>query len=253
MIARIGLLFLTMLLVSCMTRNEKSDTFSIEGSFSNCAGEKALLNEMDIRTLVPLDSTIIDASGHVNFKERIGQPGFFLLKLGDKKKIILLLDKNEKLEIAGDCQNPIETFVFKGSPGSALLSEFFKISFRNQKSVDSLKTLLHDQEGTPDFMNLSIEADNAFRRIADNQRRTELEFLATNSTSLACLIVLNYSFGPKPILDIDRDFFVYSRVDSNLQRVYPGNKHVIYHHQRIRERIRQETVKGFRGKQEKAE
>ena len=105
--------------------------------------------------------------------------------------------------------------------------------------------MLHEHEGSPDFLKVSSDADAGFQRISENQRKLELEFLHNNPNSLACLIVLNYSFGPQPILDIDHDFACYQRVDSSLQLICPQNKHLIYHHKRVEEKKRQESVKNL--------
>ena len=240
------LAFLTLFTVSCTNSQKGSESFTINGKFAGCNGGNLLLEEMDINAIVPLDSSAIDPSGNVLFTRNASQAGFYFLKFPDKKKIILLLDKGENLEISGDCRNLSTNLVIKGSTGSLLLADFFRTTNMNRRSVDSLKALIHEHEGDADFLQVSMNADAAFRQIAEIQRKEELTFLKKNPNSLACLIVLNYSFGPRPILDIDHDFNVYKAVDSCLQRVYPQNKHVIYHHKRVMEKERQETVRNLK-------
>ncbi len=242
-ISGIALIFFALLTFSCSNFNKNSDSFTIHGQFSNCTGEKILLEEMDINAIIPLDSANIDHEGNIRFTHKTNQAGFYLLRFPDRKKILLLLDKNENLEIAGDCQKPAEDLILKGSQETLLLTNFFKTTNRKRKTVDSLKAVIHAHEDNPDFLKISADADAGFQRISENQRKLELEFIINNPNSLACLIVLNFSFGPRPILDIDHDFFYYQKVDSCLQIIYPNNKHVIYHHQRVMERKRQESVK----------
>jgi hypothetical protein len=59
-----------------------------------------------------------------------------------------------------------------------------------------------------------------------------MDFIDTNPQSLASLIVLNYSFGPKPVLTMEENL-VYYRKLSNLCRIYPENKHVLFHITRV--------------------
>jgi hypothetical protein len=238
----------TLFLLSCSSSKKESDSFTIHGHFSNCTGEKILLEEMDINSVIPLDSTTVDPSGNIQFSHKTDQAGFYLIKLPGNKRIILLLDKSETLEIIGDCQKPVNDLVLKGSPGTMILSDFYKATNRNNKIVDSLKTVLQAQEGSPDFLKISNDADQLFRQIAENQRNLELGFLSRYPNSLACLIILNFTFGPRPILDIDHDFTYYQKADSILSHIYPANKHVLYHHQRIMEKKREEIVKRLNDK-----
>ena len=242
----IALIFFALLTFSCSNFKKDSDSFTIHGQFSNCTGEKILLEEMDINAIIPLDSTDIDHEGNIRFTRKTSQAGFYFLKFPDRKKIILLLDKNENLEITGDCRKPLEDILLKGSPGTLLLTDFFKTTNSVRKTIDSLKALIHEHEDSPDFLKISADADAEFQKISENQRKQELEFLSKNPNSLACLIVLNFSFGPSPILDIDNDFVYYQKADSCLQLIYPTNKHAMYHHQRVMERKRQEIVKGLK-------
>jgi|GEM_PF-449838 len=239
----VPMIFLAFLAISCSNSKQDSGSFTVLGKFANCTGEKIRIEEMGINAIIPLDSANIDQAGEIRLSCKADQAGFYLLRFPDKKKIILLLDKGENLEISGDCQNLSANLVMKGSPGSMLLADFFRETNRNRKTIDSLKMLLKGHEGSPDFLKISGDADAGFQKITEDQRKLELEFIHKNPNSLACLIVLNFSFGPQPILDIDHDFDVYQRVDSALQRICPQNKHLVYHHKRVEEKKRQESVK----------
>lgn len=212
--------------------------------FTNCVNGQFRLDEMDVNAIHPMDSVTVDPGGNILFKFKPTQAGFYILRFPDKKKIILLLDTNETLEIKGDCDKPAEDLLLQGSPGTLLLADFFRETSSNRKAVDSLKLLIHEHEGRPDFLTINTEADDRFRKIISNQRAIELRFLQKNPNSLACLIVLNYTFDRRqPILDIDQDLRLYQQVDSSLTIHYPNNKHLKYHHQRILEQQRQQSAK----------
>jgi hypothetical protein len=217
--------------VSC-SREKKGDEFTIQGIFSNSHGEKVIFGEMDVREFIPLDSTEIDADGTVSFSCRTDQPGFYFLQFAKKDRMILLMEKKEHLTIRGNLADKPENFILTGSKGSELLHDFFRISARNKSRVDSVKGMLQRQEGSEDFLRFSLIADSLFARISEDQKKAETDFIDRNPQSLASLLVLNFSFGLKPVLTPESDFSYYQKL-TNLSRQYPANKHVIFHLKRM--------------------
>jgi hypothetical protein len=108
--------------------------------------------------------------------------------------------------------------------------------------VDSLDMLLAERQDSSDYYNLTQKLDTSFREIWENQRALETTFINNHSGSLASLVVLNYAFGMSPVLNMDEDFRYYQALDSTLSISFPGNKHVLFHHQRVMESQRK-TVK----------
>ena len=227
---------------SCTSPGDNQASFTIKGTLSNCAGEKILLQEMDINKIIPLDSAIVDPSGKFEFRRDIDQDGFYFLRFPNSKKILLQLGKNENLVLHGNCQGNVSDFEIDGSPGSMLLTTFFKATNLNKRKIDSLQILVKENENSPDMPAFMNEIDVQFQQIADDQKSLELEFLKKNPASLANLIILNYSFGGRPILEIEQDFPVYQWVDSCLHVSNPGNKHAAYHRKRVAEFKRQQSL-----------
>jgi hypothetical protein len=77
-----------------------------------------------------------------------------------------------------------------------------------------------------------MTADSLFFRISGDQKKLEKDFIDRNPQSLASLIVLNYSFGQKPVLTMEEDLSYYRKL-TGLYRIYPKNKHVLFHLARI--------------------
>ncbi len=216
---------------SCV-REKKAGTFTIHGSFSNSKAEKLLLCEMDVREVITLDSASIGKDGKVSFSYQLDQPGFFMLKFPGGRQLILVMKKGEDLTITGNLRDTAGGLNLSGSPESQLLDTFFQTTMKNKVRIDSLKRVLRNHEGLDDFLRFSMTADSIFSRISEDQKKSEMGFIDRNPQSLASLIVLNYSFGPKPVLTMEEDLPYYQKLTS-LYRIYPKNKHVLFHMARV--------------------
>jgi hypothetical protein len=217
--------------ISCH-RGKRNDTFSIHGKFVYSKGEKVLFCEMDVNEVVVLDSSSINREGIVNFSHPADQPGFYLLIFPDGRRITLLMKAGEDVILREDLEDGPENLTVTGSEGSLLLEDFFRSTHKNKERIDSVKRNLLRDEGSEDFLRTGMRADSIFCRINDDQRKLEKDFIETNKFSLASLIVLNYSFGPRPVLTLESDLDDYLKL-TGLCRFYPKNKHVLYHMKRV--------------------
>jgi hypothetical protein len=187
---------------------------------------------MEVKELIALDSIITGRDGKFNFTHKLDQAGFYLLRFPDERRIILVIKKGDDLLIKGDLKDPAGDVQLSGSADSQLLERFFHETNKNKARIDSVKRELRSREGSDDFLRYSLTADSIFFRISEDQKKLEMDFIDTNPQSLASLIVLNYSFGPKPVLTMEENL-VYYRKLSNLCRIYPENKHVLFHITRV--------------------
>jgi len=217
--------------VSC-NRGNKTDEFTIRGEFLNSKGEKVIFGEMDVSEFIPLDSAKTGSDGTIFFSHGADQPGFYFLEFPAGKRMILLLERKEHLTVKGNIQEDPENFILSGSKGSEILQSFFKATARNWARVDSVRAVLLQNEGGGDFLRISIIADSAFSRISEDQKKLEKDFIDRYPHSLASLVVLNYSFGQKPVLTLESDLNYYEKL-TNLYKFYPTNKHVIFHMKRM--------------------
>ena len=99
--------------------------------------------------------------------------------------------------------------------------------------ADSLTDLLHKHQYDDDYYQLTLAFDDIFGKIWEDQKTYERNFIDQHPGSLATLLVLNYAFGPRPVLSEEDDWAYYKKVDSTLMKKFPTNKHVLYHHKRI--------------------
>jgi hypothetical protein len=219
------------IVVSCH-QESNSNRFVIQATFSSSKGENISLCELDVEKVIALDSSKIGNDGQISFSHHLDQPGFYLLKFPDGRRLILVIKNGETILIKGNLKKPTSDLSISGSEESQFLQAFFSETAKNTGRIDSIKKLLLQHEGLDDFLKVSMTADSLFFRISGDQKKLEKAFIDKNPRSLSSLIVLNYSFGPKPVLSLEEDLPYYQKL-MGLFTIYPKNKHVLYHMARL--------------------
>ena len=144
----------------------------------------------------------------------------------------MVIEKGEDIRVHGNLMDPDGNLIFSGSVESQLLQDFFMETMKNKIRIDSVKKILSRKEDSDEFLRYSAQADSAFYKISGNQKQLEKDFIDKNPLSLASLIVLNYAFGPKPVLTMEEDFPYYQKLTYLIGK-YPKNKHVLFHRTRV--------------------
>lgn len=238
------ILFISIIVIlfSCSTQNN-SEGIIINGQFQNGAGRKIYFSELIVNGINNLDSAILDKTGLFRFRVNPSEAGFYIIKSSLGEYILLLMERDEEVNIFADLKKQPFNYQVDGSPGSALLKEFYDRTLLNLVTADSLRSVLMENRESPNFYQLSLSFDSLFQKLIDRQKIIEKTFIQQNPNSLASLIVLNYKFGMTPVLKAEEDFHVFLELDSTLSIRYPSNKHVSFHHQRVVEHQRQEMEK----------
>jgi hypothetical protein len=230
-------------LLACSNNGIKESSVTISGQLKYTSGMKIYFQELDLQDVKTLDSAIIDLQGKFRFICNSSDEGFYILKLQDGRFVTLLLKRGENVFIKGDLKRFPGIYEVSGSTGSGLLKEFYDHTTRNKRKGDSLMDILHTHQYASDYYKITIAFDTLFQDIWHDQRKFEMNFIDKNIGSLSSLLVLNYAFGPRPVLSEDIDFNYYLKVDNSMMKLFPRNKHVIYHHKRIAEYQRQLQVR----------
>ena len=230
------LYFLLIFLISasCSKRTGRNEAV-ISGNIPGLAGNKIYLQELEVKSLAMIDSVELNEEGKFRFEVPMEGPGFYILGAGIENRITLLLDKNEEVDIQCKDSALNAACSVSGSPGSSLLKDFENFMHKQKNSIDSLAAVFYANEGSPDFIKKKIELDSAYNKIVENQQAYVKSFIDDHPASLASLLVLNRKLGRNKVLDEENDFIYFHRIDSALNKLYPGNKHVMDHHNRVEE------------------
>jgi hypothetical protein len=224
---------ISMLLLISSCQQHPGNAAAVKGTFTDAGGFKLILEEMDIREIHPVDSIAPDQEGQFKFSVPLKESGFWLLKAPTGKILVLLLNPGDQVYLSGSTHDFPDNVSIKGPEGAMLLNDFYRKTRLNERKVDSLEMLLAERQDSSDYYNLTKKLDASFQEVWESQRSDEMAFIDHHVTSLGALIVLNYAFGMSPVLSLEEDFGYYVKLDSALFRMFPENKHVKFHHQRV--------------------
>jgi len=242
----IWIIILLIVLTSC-AGHIKNEVI-VSGQLTDATGEKILLTELDTKSILRVDSVILDAEGKFSFLVKAAEPGFYMVQSQQGKVLVLFARPGDIINLAGSMVSFPDHITVKGSEETLKLEEFFRFTRQNEKRVDSLENLLVENQESEGYYQLTQKIDSAFRKIWESQRDYEKKFIGRHPSSLISLIVLNYAFGLNTVLSPVEDSLVYRKLDSTLMIAYPHNKHSAYHHQRMIEFEREQEIKN--GKKE---
>lgn len=225
---------LCLLMAACgNSGNKLTGEFIIRGKFKNTKGEMIRLVRLDVDSLIPRDSVIIDDNGAFSFRIKSDSPSFYLLKASSDNFVTLLIAPGEELEISGNFKQLAHEYNVSGSAGSVLLAELNTHTRLNYHKVDSLENILSKSRDSSRYAEIKKETDSAYNLIFLDQQQFVKSFIDKNITSLASLMAIYQMFGRVKVLN-ERDHLDYFiKLDNSLSALYPANGYVTELHKRV--------------------
>ena len=234
-------LLILLLMVSCRLARESNT--SVGGNIGRASGRLLKLEEVGPGNSITLDSVILDESGNFTFRFVLKETGLYLLSLTGNNRLVLELRPGDTLRITSSDGSKLQDAMITGSVSSSDMKQFFDTTFRNRKIYNSLQSSLIIHQDDPDFAELSKKLDESLKPIWENQRALETAYLERHLNSLTSLLILNQGIGTSPILTFHTDSVYFLKLDSSLGRAFPGNKHAVFHHNRILQERALESMK----------
>jgi hypothetical protein len=205
----------------------------ISGSFPALKGRLISLSEIDIDKAIPIDTTRISESGKFSFKFHRPSAGFYLLKIDNRNYITLILDKEKEVTVSSEKKELRSGYEITGSADSYIYSQFEIFLETNRNKVDSLTVKYKDFQRSARFESMKLELDEDYKNVFNSLHQYATAVLDNHCTSLASLLIINRRFGQRKILEEEKDYAYYVKVDSCLSSKYPDNKHFISFHKRV--------------------
>lgn len=221
-------------LSGCRQEEKTAQNAVVRLESASLAGEKVLIEELLVHGKRPVDSVVVASDGAAVIPIPLEEAGFFLLSRSEKDVLLLQLDPGDTVLISCEGVFP-GSCVVKGSEGSELIREFEKFMDYQRHRVDSLGQIYLDSRGAENFLQIKERLDSLYTLIVEDQRNYIDTFTQNHSGSLAGLIVLNRPLGQNQVVDDEQDYDWLYRIDTALQRRYPGNRHTVDHHNRVEE------------------
>ncbi|MEZ5083755.1 MAG: redoxin domain-containing protein [Bacteroidales bacterium] len=235
MLKRIVWFFLLLIPLTFCVQKKDDGVAVIKGQFTEYPEQLIYFQELEVKKTIPLDSVRTDDQGKFVFNLHLDDVGFYLLKTGPTNHLILLIEKNENMEVFSSNIDFFSGYEVSGSPGSELLAAYNDFMFKQKSRIDSIGKVYNESKGSKDFLSIKNKLDSVYLSIVDDQKKYIQHFINKNPGSLASLIVLNRKLGMAEVVDEVADFRWLFITDSLLSQKYPGNKHVLDHHQRVKE------------------
>ncbi len=233
MIRKLSWFWLLVLIFQACTNTHSPGASTVSGKISEADGQLIFLEELTVDDLIRIDSAVIDETGSFAFSYFPAEAGMFLLKLKDGEFVTIILNKGDHLEIEANISTFPGNYKISGNEDSEILEKYFTETAKRQKQLDSLSNIFRSSTHLKNFYQIKLNVDSAFVKIFLNQQIFTKQTINENPNSLACLLMINQRFGNKKLFTGDDDLELMMLVDSNLMKKYPGNSHVLGHHERV--------------------
>jgi peroxiredoxin len=213
--------------MACMRKqapeNQPEDAthrLSIKGVIAGASAAEVILEEMEAREYIPVDTVLCDASGAFEIDFTADRPAFYVLRYGQTGYVTLLMEPGESLVLKAELENR-DNYSVQGSPGSELLRE---LAAEHKKTLNALGEITRKNRqnmSSPGYAELKIAFDQQFDSITARFKQYSLAYIENNSGSLAILVALYNLYGQGlPVFHPGEDLQVYKFVDSVLMNQY---------------------------------
>ncbi|NSW94640.1 MAG: redoxin domain-containing protein [Bacteroidales bacterium] len=202
-------------------------SFKIQGFISEPQKKSVVLKRLDIGTSVLVDTAIISKKGSFRFKAEVNNPEFFTVGYDDTDFITILAAPGEKIKLSFPEKNLSAKYSVSGSLGSEQVHLLDSRLAEARKKLDSLRMEYSKIEGTPDFEARAPLIEKEFGDVVKELRKKNIEFIITNTKSMAALKALYQKIDDDTYVMYDtRDLQYMKIVADSLGRYYPESKHV---------------------------
>jgi len=219
------LIFLLPMLIIAGCKNK--NTFTIKGSVTEPKNKTLFLNRVNVNTLVLIDSSKILDNGRFSFRIRATDPDFYQLGYSSSDFITILAEPGEKIDLILNGKNLSQDYTVTGSEGSEQVRMLDKQLTLARRKLDSLRTVYDYASGEPGFNEKRLLLENEFDNILKEIRKNNIEFIISNTRSMASIKALYQRIDDNTYVLYDpRDLQYLKIVSDSLGRYYPNSRNV---------------------------
>lgn len=201
----------------------------ISGTFTNAAGKKVYLERFEENRPVKIDSVTLSKKGNFKFTVKDTLTDFYRISFQPTDFIVLILTKNDNVQLTADGNSLNKTYKIKGSEHSENLLSFVNLVNTYIKTKDSINTLaLKNNDGTkPELISqLNAEMNSKYATFLKDRNK----FMDDHAASPALVAVTNH-------LNLQNDAkgeLVYlKKIDAALEKSIPNT----YYHKSIHDMV----------------
>ncbi|MBK9390418.1 MAG: AhpC/TSA family protein [Bacteroidetes bacterium] len=220
------LLFLV-IVVLIYTGCKDKNSFTINGVIESENSGTVYFNRLDLETPILIDSAKISKKGTFRIKIKASEPDFYQISLTPDNFITLLAVPGEKIKLVFTNKSLYDNYSVSGSEGSEKLRILDQNLIDTKKKLDSLSNAYTRASSEPGFDVKGPELETKFNDLIRQQRRKNVEFIITNTTSLASIKAVYQRIDPETYVLFDpKDLQYLKIVSDSLKKYYPNSKHV---------------------------
>jgi thiol-disulfide isomerase/thioredoxin len=220
-----SLIFLLPVLLAAGCQN--NNTFTVKGLIKEPGKKVVYLNRINVNTLVLIDSSEINTKGVFSFKVKATEPDFYQLGYSESDFITVLAEPGEKINLEFNGKNLSEDYSVTGSEGTEKIRMLDIRLNDTKRKLDSLRTAYEETSVLPDSEEKKSQLENEFNQTIKDIRKKNIEFIITNTRSMASIKALYQRIDENAYVLYDpKDLQYLKIVSDSLGRYYPESKHV---------------------------
>ena len=220
------ILFLLVVILIYSGCREKT-SFVIKGVINGEVSGKLAVNRLDLNTPILIDSVKISKKGTFRIRIQSTEPDFYQVSLSSENFITLLAEPGENITLNFNSPTLYDNYTVSGSTGSEKLSMLDQSLIDTKKKLDSLRNAYSKASGEPGFETKGPELETNFNDLIKLQRKKNIEFIITNTTSLAAIKAVYQRIEPDTyVLYYPKDLQYMKILTDSLKKYYPNSKHV---------------------------
>jgi len=209
------------------------------------SGTYIFLDELRSDKLISVDSVMLSSNGSFDFKRKLKNPSFYLLKINQNNFLTMLLEPGQKIKLTSNFDSLNYPIVISGSKGTELMADYNK-NLRN--TINKLRRLsvIHNMNiDSPRLPQIIDSLDNLAGGYLNEINTYTKNYINKNLSSLVSLVALYQQISPSVyVLDPERDYSYFLKVDSSMFSQFPDYEPVVTLHNQVgelRARIEEEN------------
>ena len=216
------LLLLTIIIVA-LVGCAKKRSFTITGNIPEKTSGYVYVNRIEINIPILIDSAKINKNGSFKINVKAYLTDFYQVVLDADNYITLLAKPGENINLVFSSQQLSDNYIVEGSEDSEKIRYIDQSLIDARKRLDSLSAAYEKASSEPEFETTGAELENMYYNIVRQQRRTNIEFIINNLTSLASIKAIYQRIDPDTYVLYDpRDLQYMKLVSDSLRKYYPN-------------------------------
>ena len=190
-------------------------------------GKTIFLKKIEVDSDILLDSSRISKKGEFKFRKKVTETAFYQVAMSRDNFITLLAEPGEEINLVFEGNNLFGKYTVSGSAGSEKLQMLDQNLAETKSKLDSLTILYNKASDEPDFDVKKPLLEVEFNNLILAQRKKNIEFIITNTNSLASIKAVYQKLNPDTyVLYNPNDLQYLKIVRDSLTKYYPNSNHV---------------------------